>query len=130
MDFRFTISIEGHGARDVAEENAESLLDAFERTHPDAGAAVGADLETGVLEVTFCATGESLDDAAEKAGMIFVDAAMESILTPAPLVGFEVEVDLTQMQAPPQRPRHTFPLVRRRRGAEAWTMPKLLQTAG
>lgn len=123
MDFRFTISIEGHGARDVAEDNSMALLEAFEETHPEVGAAVGADLETGVLEVTFCASGRSLDDAAEKASNIFVEAAIASGLEPANLTGFEVEADLTQR-------RRAVPLVRRRRGAEAWTPPSLVRTAG
>lgn len=123
MDFRFTISIEKLGARKDAEDNAEALLNAFEHTHPEAAAAVGANLEAELLEVTFCASGKSLSDAAEKAGRIFVDAAIQSDLEPSPLVSFEVEADLTE------RPSPALPRIKRRRGAEAWTMPKLVRMA-
>lgn len=125
MDFRFTISIENLGAREVAEESAEAMLDAFERTHPGAAAAVGADLEAGLLEVSFCASGRSLDDAASKARKIFLETAVASDLKPSPLVGLEVEADLTRTQ--PSRPK--LPLSRRRRGADAWMMPKLAHLA-
>lgn len=96
MDFRFTISIEGHGARDVAECNSLTLLGAFEEVHPEVGAAVGADLDSGLLEATFCATGHSLDEATEKARRIFSDAAAASGLGPVDFAGFAVEADLTQ----------------------------------
>lgn len=123
MDFRFTITIEDLGARAIAEESAEAMLDAFERTHPEAGAAVGANLEADLLEVTFCASGRSLDDAADNAGKIFVEAAVASGLKPSPLAGLEVEADFTQ------RPRPKLPLLKRRRGAEAWAMPRLASPA-
>lgn len=123
MVFRFTIAIEGHGARDVAEGNASALLDAFEQTHPEAGAAVGANLNRSELEVTFCAGGGTIDAAAEKAGRIFVDAALRSGLEPRDLVRFDIEVDL------PQRRPRSIPLRKRRRGADTWSLPKLAQTA-
>jgi len=123
MDFRFTFSIESLGAPEVAEGSAEAMLDAFERTHPEAGAAVGANLETGVLEVSFCANGRSLDDAVESAGRAFIEAALESGLQPSPVIGLEVEADLTE------RSRPRLPLLKRRRGADAWTMPQFAHSA-
>lgn len=123
MDFRFTFSIENLGAREVAEGNAETMLDAFERTHPEAGPAVGANLEAGVLEVSFCAQGSSLKDAAESAWEIFLEGAIASGLQPSPLIGLEVEADLTERSRPKR------PLLKRRRGAEAWTMPQLAHLA-
>jgi hypothetical protein len=123
MDFRFTISIEGLGAVEVAEDSAEAMLDAFERTHPEVGASVGANLEAGLLEVAFCASGHSLNDAADNAGKIFIEAALASELQPAPVVGLEVEADLAE------RPRPKLPLLKRRRGADAWTMPRLAHSA-
>jgi hypothetical protein len=121
MNFRFTISIEGLGARDVAEDNAEALSDAFERTHPEAGGAVGANLEDAILEVTFCTSGLSVNEATERAGRIFVDAAIASGLTPSPLVGFEIEADLSQ---PPRR----IPL--RKRRPDSWRIPEMVHSAG
>jgi hypothetical protein len=123
MDFRFTISIEGLGAPEVAEDSAEAMLDAFERTHPEASAAVGANLADGLLEVAFCARGHSLDDAADNAGKIFIEAALASELQPSPIVGLEVEADLAE------RARPKLPLLKRRRGAEAWAMPRLVHSA-
>lgn len=73
--------------------------------------------------MSFCAAGRSLDDAANNAEKIFVDAAIASGLKPAPLVGLEVEADLTE------QPRPKLPLLRRRRGAEAWTMPQFAYLA-
>lgn len=96
MEFVFTVSIKGLGARDVAEENSFALLDAFVDTHPEAGAAVGADLAAGRLEVTFGATGRSFDEAAAKARRIFDAAASASGLDPIVVVGFELGSGLTQ----------------------------------
>jgi hypothetical protein len=96
MEFVFTASIKGLGARDVAEENSFALLDDFEGTFPETGAAVGADLATGRLEVTFSAIGRSFDEAAAKARQIFDAAASASGLDPIEVVGFELEAELTQ----------------------------------
>lgn len=94
MDFRFTISIEGHGARDVAEGNSLALLSAFEELLPEAAAAVGADLDAGLLEATFCVSGRSLDEATAKARQVFFDAVAASGLKPVDFAGFTVEADL------------------------------------
>ncbi|HEY3553313.1 MAG TPA: hypothetical protein VGK66_06445 [Solirubrobacterales bacterium] len=96
MEFVFTASIKGLGGREVAEENSFALLDGFEGTHPEAGAAVGADLATERLEVTFSATGHSFDEAAAKARQIFAAAAAASGLDSIEVVGFELETELTQ----------------------------------
>jgi hypothetical protein len=124
MNFRFTFSIEGLGAREAAEDNAEALLDAFERTHPEVSASVGANLEDSILEVSFCADGNSLNDAAGRAGAIFVEAAVESGLQPSPLVGLEVEADLREPAH-----SHAIPRLKRRRGADSWQVPKQLAQA-
>jgi hypothetical protein len=96
MEFVFTASIKGLGARGVYEENSFALLDAFEDTHPESGPAVGADLATGQLEVTFSAVGRSFDEAAARARRIFDASASASGLGPIEVASFEVEADLTQ----------------------------------
>jgi hypothetical protein len=96
MDFIFTVSIKGLGIRDVAEENAMALLDAFEKVHPEAGPAVGADLVTGRLEVTFSAAAPSYEGATAKAQQIFDDAASTSRLDPIEVVGFELDAEPTE----------------------------------
>jgi hypothetical protein len=120
MEYRFTFSIYGLGSRDVAEANAEALLDAFERTAPEVGGAVGANLEAGLLEATFCVAGDELNAAAKRAAEIFVDVAITSTLPPSPLAGLDIQPMLPQ----PHQPR--FPLGGRKRGAEAvWSVPEL-----
>jgi hypothetical protein len=57
---------------------------------------VGPNLDAGLLEATFCATGHSLDEATEKARRIFSDAAAASGLEPVDFAGFAVKADLTQ----------------------------------
>ena len=96
MEFVFTAAIKGLGARDVVDENLFALFDGFEETHPEAGAAVGADLANGRLEVTFTAIGRSFEEAAAKARQIFDVAASASGLNPIEVVGFELEAELTQ----------------------------------
>lgn len=120
MEFRFTFSIHELGRANVAEANAEALLAAFARTAPEAGGAVGADLEAGLLEATFCVAADELSAAAKRAAEIFVQTAIASGLPPSPLVG----LDIQQMLPEPRQPR--LPLAGRKRGAEAgWSVPGL-----
>jgi hypothetical protein len=62
MEFRFDVSIQGHGVLDAVEMDAMRLLEAFEDHYSAAGPAVGIDLGAKVLEVSFSAGGESLED--------------------------------------------------------------------
>lgn len=96
MEFTFTFSIEGLGARSVAEKNAAALLDAFEKVHPEVGAAVGANLVAGVLEATFSVSGRTLDDAADAARQVFAGVIDASGLKPVSPARFELETDLTE----------------------------------
>jgi len=118
LNLRFTVSVEELGARDVVADNAEALVEAFERMHPEVGAAVGASLNDGVLEVTFSVSALTLGRAARKANKIFIDSAVESGLKPAPIKGIEVEVDLGP--TPLQR---RLRLRRHRRSDGSWQMP-------
>jgi hypothetical protein len=54
------------GARDVAADNAEVLVEAFERRHPEVEAAVGAALDEGLLEATFSVSAFTLGRAVER----------------------------------------------------------------
>jgi hypothetical protein len=83
-DFRFTVSIEGLGARDVAADNAEALSEAFERKHPEVGAAIGASLKEGLLEAIYSVSAFSFRGAVRKGTRIFIDAATDSGLQPPP----------------------------------------------
>jgi len=94
MNFRFTVSIEGLGAADVAADNAEALCEAFERKHPEAGAAVGASLDERALEATFSVSAFSIGRATRKARRIFIDSAIESGIKPSPVKSVDVEIDV------------------------------------
>jgi len=96
MEFTFTASIEGLGARSIAEENAFALLEAFEKVHPEVGAAVGANLVAGVLEATFSVSGRALDDAAEAARQVFAGVIDASGLKPVNPARFELEAELSE----------------------------------
>lgn len=96
MEFVFTALIKGLAAREVYEENSFALLEAFVDTFPESGAAVGGDMTTSRLEVTFSAVGRSVNEAAARARQIFDTAVAASGLNPIEVVGFELEADLTQ----------------------------------
>ena len=121
MIFRFTVSIEGLGARDVAADSAEALSEAFERKHPEVGAAIGASLSEGLLEATYSVSAFSFRRAARKATKIFLDAAIDSGLQPSPTKGIDVEIDLERSS----RRRLKLPGRSRRRGdRDSWSMPR------
>lgn len=124
MNFRFTVSIEGLGARDIAADNAEALSEAFGRRHPEVGAAVGACLSEDLLEVTFSVSAFSFSRAVRKAQKIFVDTAIESGLKPSPVKSFEVEVDLGR-----HSPRRIRRRSRRDDGDSSWSMPRFAHSA-
>ena len=102
------MSVEELGAREVAADNAEALAEAFERMHPEVGAAVGASMDERLLEATFSVCAFSLGRAARKAHKIFVDSAVDSGLEPSDVKSVEVEIDLEgarrSSQSAAQRP--------------------------
>ena len=124
MNFRFTVSVEELGARDVAADNAVALGEALERMYPEVGAAVGASMEEGLLEATFCVSALSIRRATRKAHRIFIDSAIEAELEPSPVRSVEVEIDLDS--TPAQR---RLRLPRRRRSNGAWRMPRFVHSA-
>ena len=117
MEYRFTILIEGLGELEVAAEAGEAMINAFEEREPKAAAAVGANLNDGVLEVSFSVDGASPDSAWERANSVFLSAANASGLAPHPIVAVDFE--------PILGPAPALPLRRRGRGAEAWSLPSL-----
>jgi hypothetical protein len=96
MEFDFTVFIDKLGTRNVVEGNSMALLDAFAETHPEAGAAVGADLVAGALEAAFCASGSSLDEAEQAARQILADVIAASGLRPPGEIRLQVETELTE----------------------------------
>ena len=78
--FRLRLSISDLG-RDP--ENGERLLEAFVKTHPEAGPVVSQNTQTGRLDVTIGVEGRDITDALAKGVPILVDGLAASKLPPS-----------------------------------------------
>jgi hypothetical protein len=81
--FRLRLSISDLG-RDP--ENGEHLLEAFMKTHPEAGPIVSQNVQTGRLDVTIAVEGTAITDALKTGVPIFVDGLGASKLPPSDVV--------------------------------------------
>jgi glycerol-3-phosphate dehydrogenase len=79
-EYRLTVTVAKHGAREVAEDRMERLLDAFHETHPEVGAVVGANYHLDRLDVTFSLDAESAKEANDRGAEIFAEAYVKSDL--------------------------------------------------
>jgi hypothetical protein len=77
-EYRLTITVAEHGHRDVAEDRMEKLLEAFDKTHPEVGAVIGANFHLARLDATFSLDAPSAQEANERGSSVFVDAFTES----------------------------------------------------
>lgn len=96
MEFRFEALIQRHDALDVVEMNAMRLLEAFEDRYSNAGPSVGIDLRRRVLEVSFSASGESLQVATARARRMLLEVADASGLKSIDLIGFTGQPEATE----------------------------------
>ena len=94
-EFRIAITAAEHGRREVAEENMERLLEAFESTHPEAGAVIGADHNMGSVDATFSICADDANAALDIAAEVFTDAANASGLPATEII----RVDLVLVEA-------------------------------
>lgn len=78
MEYRLTITIPAHG---MLEENAELLLDAFLRVHPEVGPVVSGNLMDSTLSVTFSLEASDLDTAFQRGQAILAEGVSASRLT-------------------------------------------------
>ena len=90
-EYRITLTMAALGRPEVAEDNAEALLSAFETTHPEAGPAVGADLVRGTLEVTYSVHAEDANAAFDAGRPIFVDGARRSGLPVSEIIHLDID---------------------------------------
>lgn len=81
--FRLRLSISDLG-RDP--QNGERLLEAFMKTHPEAGPVASQNVQTGRLDVTIAVEGTDITDALAKGVPIFVDGLGASKLPPSDVV--------------------------------------------
>jgi hypothetical protein len=77
--FRLRLSISDLG-RDP--ENGERLLEAFVKSHPEAGPVVSQNVQTGRLVVTIAIEGNGVTEALGKGVPIFIDGLHASKLVP------------------------------------------------
>src|SRR2546423_2959004 len=78
---RLSVSDLGHDPK-----NGVRLLEAFMKTHPQAGPVVSQNVQTGRLDVTIAVEGIDITEALGKAVPIFVDGLGASKLPPSDVV--------------------------------------------
>lgn len=96
MEFRFEALVQGRDTVDVVEMNAMRLLEAFEDRYSQAGPSVGIDLRARVLEVSFSASGASLEAATGCARRMLLEVAGVSGLKSIDLIGFAGQPEATE----------------------------------
>lgn len=81
-EYRLSVTVAKLGAREVAEENMERFLDAFEAVAPEAGAVMAADYARATLDATFSIEANDARSAADTGLDLFCNAAVETGLDP------------------------------------------------
>jgi hypothetical protein len=89
VEFELTVTVSDHG-HDL--ENGERFAQGFTDTHPEVGAIVEQNVETGLLSVTFWFEAEDFREAAERGPTIFYDGATASGLEASTFVDAHVSV--------------------------------------
>ncbi len=90
MEYRLTVTVTEHG-RDPA--SGEKFLQGFIRTHPDVGAVVEQNVETGRLSVTFAfESGDDLTEVSAEGSRIFTEAANATGLPPTEFIEAKLSV--------------------------------------
>jgi hypothetical protein len=87
--FRLRLSI-SHLGREP--ENGERLLEAFTKSHPEAGPVVSQNVQTGQLVVTIAVEGTDITRALARGVPIFVDGLAASKLTPSDVLDISASV--------------------------------------
>lgn len=89
MEFQLTVSVSHHG-HDLV--NGEKFSHGFAVTHPESGAVVEQNVETGVISVTIWYTAEDFREAAERGAAIFTEGATASGLEPSDFLDARMSV--------------------------------------
>lgn len=96
MEFRFEGLLKGEGAGGGVDWDGMRLLEAFEDNFPGVGAAVGANLVAGILEVTFSANGKSLNEATAAARHMLLEVATVSGLSSIKMISLMGQPEATE----------------------------------
>ena len=91
VEYRIWVTLAEHGRSGIAEDNAERLLDAFEKVHPEVGPSVGANPSQGTLSVLFSLDATDANEAFERGRPIFAAGLRASGLRPTPVTRIEIE---------------------------------------
>jgi hypothetical protein len=89
-EYRLIITVAEHGHREVAEDCIERLHEAFERTHPEVGAVIGANFHLGRLDATFSLDAENAESATKRGVEVFIEAANDSGLEATEIIEINV----------------------------------------
>lgn len=96
-EYRLHITMEGYGSD---EDAAVAFLDAFEKTHPEAGAAISQDRTANTITATFSLRATN-DQHAFDLGLVFwAEAGMASGLEPGEVVRSEIELVPAEADCP------------------------------
>lgn len=88
MDFRLEILVQRNGMADAVDSSAMRLLEAFEDLYAETGPSIGIDVKAKVLEVTFSATGETLEAATERGRQMLREVAEAAGWKSLNVIGF------------------------------------------
>jgi hypothetical protein len=88
MEFRFEGLIRGYGVPDALEMSAMRLLETFEDLYSETGPSIGIDIRERVLEISFSASGESLEEATEQARRMLLKVADAAGWESIDVIGF------------------------------------------
>jgi hypothetical protein len=91
VEHRITVTVAPHHGRGFVEDDAERLLDVFQKVHPEVGPAVGGHLAHGTLDVVLSLAAEDADAAFELGRPLFAAGWEASGLPPVRIVRIEVE---------------------------------------
>jgi len=91
VEYRITVTLAEHGRPGIAEDNAEVLLSAFEKAHPEVGPSVSANFRQETLSVLFSLDAEDANQAFERGRPIFAAGLRASGLRPTPVTRIEIE---------------------------------------
>jgi hypothetical protein len=89
VEYRLTVTVAQHGHDP---ENGERLLHGFITTHPEVGAVVDQNTETGELSVTYSVDAEDFSTVAERGSSIFAEGATASGLEPTEVINATFDV--------------------------------------
>jgi len=89
VEFSITVTVAEHGTNAT---NGHRFLDGFTRAHPEVGAAVSQNLETGHMTVTFIVEAEDLLKGVSLGKKVFIEGATESGLGGSEILDASIHV--------------------------------------